>query len=239
MNPKWLLALGLSAPLAFSAPNPAAAPDDVLEFTAGGEGLAIRELIEAATEVTGEPFFYDVKDLEKVAVRFTGTVKVPRAEFLSFFDRCLRDADFVHLESKAAIGTTHTIRRLGQQARGSQQLKAMARFVTPEELATLSGRPATLVTTVYTCRTAPAREMVTTMNLYFADGAVETIRNIEGTNSIVMTGFAQSLGQHVSLMRQIEASMGEDVALASQRELQKRIEKLEADVARLTSKGGP
>jgi type II secretory pathway component GspD/PulD (secretin) len=208
MSPKWLLALGLS------------------------------ELIATAGEVTGEPFFYEPKDIEKVAVRFTGTVKVPREEFLSFFDRCLRDADFLHLETKEAMGTAHTLRRLGQQVRGSQQIKNQAPFVTQDELAALADRSATLVSTTFTCKNLPAREAVTTLAVYFSDAPIEVIRNIEGTDTMVMSGYAQNLHEMLQTLRDLDARAGMDEGLVAQRDLQTRVAKLEADVALLTATAG-
>ena len=219
-----LAAMGSAAPVGN-------APDDLV-FQGEGQGLPLLALIETAREVTGEPFFYEPKDVKDQSVFFTGTVTVPRDQFLPFFDWCLRQVDFVHLEQPAGGVTLHRLQKLGQQARGLTALKAMARGVTVDELRAMRDR-GTLVTTTYTAKHLPARELVTTLQLYFADSATDAIRNIEGTNSIVMTGFASSVAAIVDLSERLDAVAPADPEFVQQRALDERVKRLEAQVRRL------
>src|SRR5258706_409095 len=84
---------------------------------------------------------------------------------------------------------------------------ARAQQVAVEEkdyLVTFDENPGLLVTTSISTKYLPAREAVTTLQLYFADSATEAIRNIEGTDTILMTGFANNLQGIVRLLKEID-----------------------------------
>jgi type II secretory pathway component GspD/PulD (secretin) len=231
MTMKRIAVLALVAALGSSA-SPESPRADDLAFQGDGKGLLLAKLIETAHEVTGEPFFFEPRDVQDQAVAFTGTVSVPRDHFLPFFDWCLRQADFVHIEQVAGGVTLHRIQKLGQQARGQQALKTMARTITLEELRASAERN-TLITTTYVAKNLPVRELVTTLQLYFADSATESIRNVEGTNAIVMTGFASGVAGIVDLADRLDAATAQDPTFRERRSLEDRVKKLEEQFAKL------
>jgi type II secretory pathway component GspD/PulD (secretin) len=232
MNPRWLAALAL-LPLSMGAANPhgARGARDDLVFEGGENGIAITKLIETAVDVTNEPFFFDPKELKDEKVHFTGRVMVPRERFLPFFDHCLREEDFLHLEWNVAGQTVHSIRKLGQQMRG-QAVKQQARTVTTEELKALADRQI-LVTTTYVVQNLPARELVTTLQLYFADSVTESIRNVDGTNAIIMTGFAANVAGLVAMADRLDTGLANDPEFGRRRDLEARVAKLEETLAKL------
>jgi len=127
----------------------------------------------------------------------------------------------------------HSIAKLGQGGgRSIQALKTTARVVERAELDALSDR-FTLVTTTYLCKNLPAREAVTTLQLYFADSATEAIRNTEGTDQIVMTGFAPCLAAVCTMLDRLDAVPGQGQGFVKIQELAKRVAALEAQVAAL------
>jgi general secretion pathway protein D len=100
-----------------------------------------------------------------------------------------------------------TLRKLGGTGGGGRAqtaLKTQAQIVLPSELDKLAENPGLLVTTSISTKYLPAREAVTTLQLYFADSATEAIRNIEGTDTILMTGFANNLQGIVRLLKEID-----------------------------------
>src|SRR6185369_10788048 len=153
MRTNWIAAAGLAlAALAAPAPSQAKGNDD-LTIECPAEGLEIMALVTMARDVTGEPFFFDEKDLKDVRIQFQGKMVVPKAKFMAFFDFCMRSADFVPLETTEAGTRVHLLRKLNGQGggRNGAALKTLARIVEPAELAQLADRW-TLVTTTYSCK---------------------------------------------------------------------------------------
>lgn len=235
---RWLLAglasLGAALPATRAVQVKGAAKgSDTLDFVAGEKGLAIEEVVALAEGVTNEKFFYEPKELRDASVMFTGKMSVPREKILSFLDWCLHEEGFVELEHEVAGARVHSLVKLGAGAnRGAQALKTSARIVERAELDSLSDRW-TLVTTTWSAKNVPARELVTTLQLYFADSATEAIRNIEGTDQVVMTGCAANLAALCALADRIDAATGKDEGFIELRRLAERVHALEAEVAAL------
>jgi hypothetical protein len=251
MSLNWIAtgiaALGLAA-LPAAAPVPTgwlvqagggAKGGGALEFESGDKGIDITDLIAQAKVVTGEEIFYDLKDLRDTRVNFSGKMTVPREKFLSFFDWCLREADLVDSEHLVAGLRVHSIRKLtgagGGAGRSNQALKTNARVVDRAELDALADR-FTLVTTTYNCKNLPAREAVTTLQLYFADSATEAIRSIEGSDSVVMTGFAPNLAAICTMLDRLDAQVGKSENFLRTKILTDKVSELEKQVAALVKR---
>ena len=245
MTLKWIVsgiaALGLAATTAMS-PAPAnciaqagggAKGGAALEFESGEKGLEISELVERAKSITGEDFFFDPRELRDTRVSFTGKMSVPREKFLSFLDWSLHETGFVDTERVVAGARVHSIVKLGGQgSRSNQLLKSTARVVERAELDALADR-FTLVTTTYVCKAIPAREAVTTLQLYFVDSATDAIRNIEGTDAIVMTGFAPNVAALCAMVDRLDAHVVKSEGVVRTQDLAKRVLDLEKQVAGL------
>ncbi len=236
MHAKWILALALFAPLPSGAAAPASG--DSITIAGRADGIPIEELVRQAEQVTGELFFFEPKDLKEEKVYFAGELAVPRERFLSFFERCVASCDLVHIESRTAGVVSHRLMKLGQQARGQQTLKTMASSVTESELLALAERHL-LVTTIYQTKKIPAREAVTTLQLYFADSATESIRNVEGTDHIVMTGFSDNLCRFVNLLKSMDAAAADDGRFMQLAELSRRLERVERQLAAVQPQAPP
>ncbi len=239
MRTNWFAAAGLAL-AAFAAPAPSQAhANDDLTIECPAEGLELTALVTMARDVTGEPFFFDERELKDVRVRFTGKMVVPKAKFMAFFDFCAHSADFVPLETMEAGTRVHLLRKLGGQGgRGQTALKTLARIVELAELQQLADRWL-LVTTTYSCKNLPARELVTTLQLYFADSATEAIRNVEGTDTIIMTGFAANLASLVKMCDRLDVEAASSPSFGRTRTLEGRIAALEAAVAKLSPAAAP
>ncbi len=236
MRTNWIAAAGLAlAALAAPAPSQAHANDD-LTIECPAEGLELVALVTMAREVTGEPFFFEDKELRDARVQFQGKMVVPKAKFMAFFDFCARNADFVPLETMEAGTRVHVLRRLG--ASRNTALKTLARVVEPAELAQIADRW-TLVTTTWSCKNLPCRELVTTLQLYFSDSATEAIRNIEGTDSMVMTGYAANLAAMVKMCERLDAETAATPSFERARGFEGRVAALEAAVAKLPPAAAP
>jgi len=249
MSSNWIAtgiaALGLAA-LPAAAPVPTswlaqaggAKGGGALEFESGDKGIAITDLIAQAKVVTGEEFFFDPREVATTSVFFSGKMTVPREKFLSFFDWCLHEASFLDSERVVAGMRVHSIAKYSGQGgpgRSIQALKTNARIVERAELDAISDR-FTLVTTTYLCKNLPAREAVTTLQLYFADSVTEAIRNTEGTDSVIMTGFAPNLAAICATLDRLDAEVGKSPGFMQQMVIAERLKKVESQVAELVKR---
>jgi len=167
-------------------------------------GTDLAEFITVYQRITGKVIHYEKKDITDVKIFQLGTKLVPKGRFDIYFGAVLRNLDFLIVQFGPEDAGFLALRKLGQQARGQQALKTQAQIVLPSELPKLADNPGLLATTSITTKYLPAREAVTTLTLYFADSATESIRNIEGTNTILMTGFANNLQGIVRLLGEID-----------------------------------
>ena len=213
MLAKWLASLTLLTPLAVGGPDASvgAVEGDVIKVVAG-DGVSVESLLVTAQQLVGGTWFYEPKDLKDARVHLIADVEVPRERFLVFLDKCLANSDFAHVEMRGPQTTTHRIMKLGQQARGQQTMKTLAPVVT-------------------------AAELVSTLNLYFADSATESIRNVEDTRFILMTGFSDNIWGLLRLATALETAAENDPALQAERanmqQLQQRVDALERQFAAL------
>jgi hypothetical protein len=251
MSPKWIIsgiaALALAATAA-RAPTPAlritqagdgAKSTDMYIIQASDEGIVLPELLRTAKGLTGEEFFFDPLDVKDARVNFTGKMTIPKEKFWSFLDWCLHETGFVDCERLVAGMRVHSIVKLSSPRGGEihylGERKTSARIIERAELDALADR-FILVTTTYLCKNLPTREVVTTLQIYFADSVTEAIRNIEGTDVIVMTGFAPNIAAICAMMDRLSGQVGKSEAFLKNEELEKRIETLESQVAQLVER---
>ncbi|MEW6745890.1 MAG: secretin N-terminal domain-containing protein [Planctomycetota bacterium] len=203
---------------------------EVIRIESREGGLPLAELIVLAQQVLGYPIYYSKWEIapdpaQAPALDFAGTIEVPRDEFLYFFELALRELDFLHVERSVGNLEFHAVHRVGPMGGKPTQLKSLARTVTPEELKDLNRRQI-LVTTRIQLEHANARDMATILTTYFADQFVESVRNLESANTLLLTGFASNVAKIVELIELMDQPP--TTASAS------RIETLEKQVAELT-----
>ncbi len=167
-------------------------------------GTDLADFIASYQRITDKVIHYEEKDIKDSKIFQLGSKRVPRDRLDVYFGAVLRNLDYLIVQFGPEDAGFLALRKLGQQARGQQALKTQAQIVLPSELSKLADNPGLLVTTSITTKYLPAREAVTTLNLYFADSATESIRNIEGTDTILMTGFANNLQGIVRLLSEID-----------------------------------
>ncbi|MSR48120.1 MAG: hypothetical protein EXS13_13855 [Planctomycetes bacterium] len=167
-------------------------------------GTDLADFIATYQRITGKVIHYEDKDIKDSKIFQLGSKRVPKNRFDIYFGAVLRNLEYLIVQFGPEDAGFLALRKLGQQARGQQALKTQAQIVLPSELKNLADNPGLLVTTSITTKYLPAREAVTTLNLYFADSATESIRNIEGTDTILMTGFANNLQGIVRLLGEID-----------------------------------
>jgi hypothetical protein len=254
MHLRWIIsgvtAVALAATAA-TAPAPAlriaqagggSKSSDMYIIQASEEGIDLSELIRTAKGLTGEEFYFDPREVKDARVNFTGRMSIPKEKFWSFVDWCLHETGFVDCERTVAGVRVHSIVKLGSPGGGGNRsvmaLKMSARIVERDELDKLSDR-FILVTTTYLCKNLPTREVVTTLQLYFADSTTEAIRSIEGTDLVVMTGFAPNVAAICAMLDRLGGQVGKSERFLRDQELAERVSALESQVATLIKQSQP
>jgi type II secretory pathway component GspD/PulD (secretin) len=194
-----------SAVTGAAVPGAATAPQDsTVRLTAGPDGLPLKQLVELAEQTLGIAFFYQPQDLRDTAIHFTGSLEIPADRFLGWFERILRENDFLHLEVGADDDALHSIRKIAGM-RSAGYLKTLAPKFTPDEVTAMADRM-NLVTTTIQVENLPPRDVVNTLQPFFADNYTEMIRHVDGTTQIVMTGLASSLASLIEMVRSMDNS---------------------------------
>ena len=233
------LVAGVLVAIAAIAPEPARAVATMFEQEGSTVEIApgnvpLLDFVRTVHDLTGETFFYEPKVLARIKLSVLGSARVPRDRLLAFFDACLRQCDVVRLERTLGGTRVHELRALGQQARGQVAMKSLARIVTSEELAAISDRQE-LVTTTWAPTRLPGG-FDHGVCQFFSDSSIQSIRRIQGTRHLVMTGCAAEVARCIELLERVDA----DPAVASQGTddgLEKRVAGLEQRVEALRDRG--
>jgi hypothetical protein len=200
------------------------------------QGDSLINFVTQYQRLTGKVIHLDEKDLKDIKILQLGSMRVPKTRLDVYFGAVLRNLDFLIVQFGPNDAGFLTLRKLGGQGGGGRAntaLKTQAQIVLPSELDKLAENPGLLVTTSINTKYLPAREAVTTLQLYFADSATESIRNVEGTNAMIMTGFAANLASLVTMVDRMDAAVANDPGFVKQRELEARVAKLEEALTHL------
>jgi type II secretory pathway component GspD/PulD (secretin) len=196
--------LALLPLLSGQRPDAPASAEDNITIPLTPEGLPMADLIKQASQVLGYTIYFEPGELQNERLSATGPQVVPRSDYLALLHNVLRSRDLVLVTVGRGDSAQHVIRRLGGQNAKPGMFKSLAQVVTPEEL--LSSKPlgSALVTTQVNLKHVDARETATSLTTYFADTLVESVRNIENTNSLLMTGYASTLRGMLQLIDMVD-----------------------------------
>jgi type II secretory pathway component GspD/PulD (secretin) len=204
------------------------------------QGTALIEFITIYQRMTGKVIGNDDKDLKDAKILQLGTMRVAKSRFDIYFGAVLRNLDYLIVQFGPSDAGFLTLRKLtgqgGGAGRSNQALKTQAQIVLPSELDKLAENPGLLVTTSINTKYLPAREAVTTLQLYFADSATEAIRNIEGTDTIVMTGLAPNVAAVCSMLDRLDKQVGKGEEFLRTKALVEKVNELEKQVAALVKR---
>ncbi|MFO0983751.1 MAG: hypothetical protein U1E76_18805 [Planctomycetota bacterium] len=231
--------LAVLALLAGQRPGVSAATEDTITIPLTPEGLSIGDLIKQASQVLGYTICLDPGEFQNDRLIATGQQVVPRGEYITLLHNILRSRDLVLITLGQGASAQHLVRKIGGGSGKPGMLKSLAPVVSAEDL--LSGKPlgSALVTTQVSLKYVDARETATSLTGYFADQLVESVRNIENTNSLLMTGFATTLRGILQLIQMVDHAPAGDLPARSTgseprlKEHDERIAKLERTVKEL------
>lgn len=191
-----------------------------------GEGTPLKELIILCQDVTGYAIQYQEAELQDTRIFIIGKQKIKRSKqgFFAYFQSVLISYEFIC----APYGPEDdpffiTIRKMTARPGGGADLfKAQAPVVPKENLAQYKDNPGMLITTTIQLKHIPARDTMTSLQHFFqAAGAqqLESIRPIENSNSLILTGFANKIYYVALLIKLMDVEPIEIEAEFTKREL--------------------
>lgn len=166
----------------------------VLQFDEA-KGELLSNFIDLAKVILQRPINYNPQEIGDTAIFITGPIRVEKARFFQFFQAVLKAYDFIVMDYGPKGSSFLRVQKIGAGAagvRGGGTLKAQAPIVPMDNLEFYSQDPATLITTSIPLRYIDARSAMASFNPFF-DTQIEGIRNVENSNSLVITGFGTNV----------------------------------------------
>ncbi|MBU0753852.1 MAG: hypothetical protein KJ645_01845, partial [Planctomycetes bacterium] len=164
-----------------------------------GEGTLLRDLIVLCQDITGYPIQFQELELEDTRIFIIGKQRIKKSKegFFEYFQSVLISYEFIC----APYGPEEdpffiTIRRMTPAARsgsGMDLFKAQAPVVPLEQVEKYKDNPGMLITTSVQLKYNLARETMTSLNFFFTNQQLESIRPVENSNTLIITGFANKI----------------------------------------------
>jgi general secretion pathway protein D len=171
-----------------------------------GEGTPLKDLIILCQDVTMYPIQFQEAEVEDQRIYIIGKQKIKKSRkgFFEYFQSVLISYEFIC----APYGPEDdpffiTIRRMTPAARqgGMDLFRAQAPVVEMNEIAKYKDNPGMLITTTIQLKYIAARETMTSLNFYFQNQQLESIRPVENSNSLILTGFANKIYYITKLLK--------------------------------------
>lgn len=158
------------------------------------EGEKLADFIHLAKSLLGRPIKYIPQEVADTRIWIVGPQTVPRTKFFEYFQAVLKSYDFIVTEYGPRDGNFLAITKVvpGGGGRGASLFKTQAPVVDYRDLDQYRDNPATLITTSIPLQHLEARNAMSALSSYF-DNFIETIRNVENANNLIVTGFGTTV----------------------------------------------
>ncbi|MFT7464947.1 MAG: general secretion pathway protein D [Pseudohongiellaceae bacterium] len=159
-------------------------------------GEKLIDFIDLAKVILQRPIKYAPTEIGDVTIFIVGPLTVEKAKFYQFFQAVLRAYDFIIMDYGPKGSSFLSIQKIGGGGAGARGggafIKSKAPIVPMDRLEEYSEDPATLITTSIPLKYIDARSAMASFQPYF-DTTIEGIRNVENSNSLVITGFGTNV----------------------------------------------
>jgi len=206
-----------------------------------GEGTPMMKLITLCQDVTGYAIQYNEADVQDIMIHIIGKQRIRKSEtgFFEYFQSVLISYEFIC----APYGPEEdpffiTIKKMSSSAagRGTELFKAQAPVIPLEEIEKYKDNPGRLITTTFQLEHIESRQAITSLNPYFPNQQLETIRPVENSNSLIITAFANKVYYITKLVKLMDVEPKEVEAEFIKRELNYAVaEELEPVLTQLTA----
>ena len=233
---RFLIAITLllcASPLALSEPaNPPQEREEQTVTLPLSEDFTISldKLLEFSSHVLGIPILIAESQTSDILYRFTSKVEIPRSKFQGYFERLLLDKEFLYSKTGEGAAAIHRVESLAVLKSRLQVPNAKAIHL--EEIDDYADR-GILISTVIPLKHIESRVTMTSLNPYFPNQLLESIRPVENSNALIIRALAPKAHAIVKMLAKMDVASDFHVKRYSDEmmELVDRIEKLEKKVA--------
>jgi len=192
-----VIAAALGLPAAVRAQDVTTSGDSyILQFDEeAGEKLI--DFIDLAKVILGRPIKYDRAQVSDVRIQIVGPITIKKDDFYLFFQAVLRAYEFIVGDYGPEGSTFLSVVRItpgagGGRSPGTGLGKNTSPIVPIEALPLYAQNPAVLITTSIPLKYVDARNVMGTFAPFF-DSQIESVRAVENSNSLVVTGFGNNV----------------------------------------------
>ena len=181
------------------------------------EGTPLSDFSRFAQTIVDVPLDFDERDMTGSLLSTHGSKVLNKAEFWHYFQAVLKSRDFVvvpygnvltpNRPSSGPDTGFFALRRSSGGAGGGARpgyIKSMAPVVTVEQLESFKYDPGIVLTTSFALKHVNVQEAANMLQTYFTDPMLESVRAVTNSNSLVATGFAQTLFGIHELLRLVD-----------------------------------
>jgi len=182
------------------------------------EGTPLKDLIVLCQDITGYAIQFQDVEVEDVQIFIIGKQKIRKNPkgFFEYFQSVLVSYGFIC----APYGPEDepffiTIRKMTPSAagRGTDLFKAQAPVISLDRVAEFKDNPGRLITTTVQLKYIDSRETITSLNPYFTNQQLESVRPVQNSNSVIITGFANKVYYITKLLDLMDVEPQETEAL--------------------------
>lgn len=158
----------------------------VVLTTTADHGLKLTDFLEAAQEILGRPIRYVPTETGDLRMFFAGSPSCPQADFRDFFDKLLRDYDFLAYDAGAPGSDYIVIIKVGVGRTWSDRSRLSSQMVDAARLDEQPARRTALYTTAFMLEHLDARAVMASFQP-MVDTTYESIRNMSDSNALIVT----------------------------------------------------
>ncbi|HET6163650.1 MAG TPA: hypothetical protein VFG37_08280 [Planctomycetota bacterium] len=185
-----------------AAPPPGGSADPAsVVFTGTGGELPLSKISDAISRLLGEPIFDSSAALARATIAFEGRIEIDRDSALEWFDLLLARVHFVRTTRRIGPQRVHEVVATRFDGRGVGRCRGAARWIGEDEIASTAGE---FVSTTAHARLTYPREYVGALAKHFSGDSASAIREVEGSDVVLVTGPADELGFVLRIVREIE-----------------------------------
>ena len=168
-------------------------------------GTPLIDFVASAQTLIDVPLDYDERDFSGIMLKTTGVKVLTKKTFWQYFQAILKSRDIVVVPYGNVLFPERTssgpdtgffaLRRGSGGASGAKPgyIKSQAKVVSQEDLKNFKYDPGIIITTSFSLKHVNCQEAANMLQTYFTDPMLESVRAVSNSNSLVATGFAETL----------------------------------------------